>query len=518
MKKLSISLISNIILEPYFSQEIKHFFLDKEIEISNILFSEFESQSNLQILSKSNMIIILLNFENMYPNCINDLLSENYNVEDIYSNAFSNCKILYEILKKEAKESSASILWFGFEDYCYKNDIYEGTISPLKSLVDKINLSLEELINGENKYVDLKRLIANIGLCKAYDNKNKYRWNAPYSKELINQITKEINKQYLILTGSTKKCIVLDCDNVLWGGVLSEEGIDSVRISNSGLGRPFQEFQRFLLSLYYHGVILTVCSKNDESDVLTMFREHNEMVLKEEHISCFQVNWNNKVENIKMISEILNIGLDSMVFIDDSEFEVNAVRSLLPEVLSIQFDYRNIYEQLSCFNLKHNVGLDSVLKRNETYKTNILRKELEISSESYEQYLKSLETKVDIHEAGEIELSRISELTQRTNKCTNGKRYTVDELKQLFSKDSYKLYSVSVSDRFSDLGIVGTIGIFNNKLDLFSLSCRALGRNVEECMLSYVSSTYSLNEIYFLSTGKNAALEDKLKSIGSDVG
>lgn len=506
MKKLSISLISNVTLEPYFSQVIKHSFTDKEIVISNILFSEFQSQFNLQTLSQSNIVIILLNFENIYPNCINDLSSKNANIENIYLDAFSNCKILYETLKKEV---AAPIIWFGFEDYCYKNDIYEGTVSPLKSLVDKINLSLEELINEENTYIDLKRLIANIGLCKAYDNKNKYRWNSPYSKELINQIVKEINKQYLISTGSTKKCIVLDCDNVLWGGVLSEEGIDRVRISNSGLGRPFQDFQRFLLSLYYHGVILAICSKNDESDVLTMFREHNEMVLKEKHISCFCVNWNNKAENIKMIAETLNINFDSMVFVDDSEFEVNTVKSLLPDVLSIQFDCKNIYEQFSCFNLKHSVGLDSVLKRNETYKTNMLRKGLEISSESYEQYLKSLETKVDIHEAREIELSRISELTQRTNKCTNGKRYTVDELKKLFNKDSYKLYSVSVSDRFSDLGIVGAIGIFDNKLDLFSLSCRALGRNVEHTMMEKLKD-FRIDSYDIISTGKNAEICDKL--------
>ena len=109
----------------------------------------------------------------------------------------------------------------------------------------------------------------------AYDTKGKYRWNAPYSSNLIARISQEIHKQYLVGNEITAKCIVLDCDNVLWGGILSEVGIENIVLGANGLGREYQDFQKFMLSLFYHGVILTVCSKNDRADVMKVFREHN---------------------------------------------------------------------------------------------------------------------------------------------------------------------------------------------------------------------------------------------------
>lgn len=228
----------------------------------------------------------------------------------------------------------------------------------------------------EDIFIDFKWLIANVGIDKAYDIKSKYRWNSPYSKELVSVIANEIYKQYLIITGNTKKCLVLDCDNVLWGGVLSEDGIAGIRIRESGLGRTFQDFQRYLLDLYYHGVILAVSSKNDSVDVLCVFREHTGMILKEEHIACFRCNWDNKPDNIRAISEILNIGIDSIVFVDDSTYEIESVKALLPKVTTGLYNRDTIYDELSCFNLKRDVDPQVVRERTNTYKTNTWRSEL----------------------------------------------------------------------------------------------------------------------------------------------
>ena len=263
--------------------------------------------------------------------------------------------------------------------------------------------------------IDLKRLIAEVGIVNAYDLKGKYRWNAPYSKLLIELAVEEIHKQYFIVKGITKKCLVLDCDNVLWGGIISEDGIENLKLGSSGFGRAYQEFQRFLLSLYSHGVILAVCSKNDLANVMTMFHVHSEMVLKEEHIACFQVDWNNKPENIKQIAKTLNIGLDSIVFIDDSLVEVEAVKAMLPEVETILYERDSIYSKLSCFNLKSRINQVDVIKRNETYRTNQFREGLKAQYDNYKDYINALEIELDIHGATPIEFSRISELTQRTN-------------------------------------------------------------------------------------------------------
>ena len=318
-------------------------------------------------------------------------------------------------------------------------------------------------------------------------------------------------QQYLVERGITKKCLVLDCDNVLWGGILSEDGIESLKLSGNGLGRLYQDFQRFALSLYYHGVILAVCSKNDLPDVLTVFHEHSEMILKEEHIACFQVNWGDKPGNIKRIAETLNIGLDSMVFVDDSPVEIEAVKALLPEVTTVLFHRDMDYSQFFCFNLKSDVKLDDIEKRNETYRTNAKRSDLKEQSGSYDEYVKALGVKTEIHRIIPMEYSRVSELTQRTNKCTNGRRFTVQEIKDSTENGGIDFYSVHVSDRFSDLGLVGAFAIKDNELSLFSLSCRALGREIENTMLEYLLSNWKIERVFFHSTGKNADLKNLLK-------
>lgn len=193
-------------------------------------------------------------------------------------------------------------------------DYIFGSIALLQGLVDRVNTMVYSMIIESDVYIDLKRMIAKLGCDKVYENKGKYRWNVPYTKAMITCIAGEIYKQYMCQKGATKKCLVLDCDNVLWGGVLSEDGIEGIRLGSDS-GRSYRDFQIFVSSLYKCGVILTLCSKNDEKDVIRVFREHSGMVLREEQIACFKVNWRNKAENIIGISEELNIGLDSMVFV-----------------------------------------------------------------------------------------------------------------------------------------------------------------------------------------------------------
>jgi FkbH-like protein len=234
-----------------------------------------------------------------------------------------------------------------------------------------------------------------------------------------------------------------------------------------------------------------------------MFREHSEMIFKEEHIACFQVNWDNKPENIMKIAKTLNIGWDSIVFVDDSPIEIEAIKAMLPEVTAILYERDMAYEQFSCFNLKSNVNVSNIEKRNETYHTNQSREVFQSQYDSYADYIAALGIKMDVHEAIPIEFSRISELTQRTNKCTNGKRYTVAEIKMRSTFNDVKLYSLSVSDRFSDLGLVGALEVEGDTVTLFSLSCRALGREIEYKMLEIIIGNRQIKNIEFKSTGKN---------------
>lgn len=508
---LNIAVITNITVEPFFGMYLKDVF-EKEklnVRLNSIPFNEYFLQENSDKLINADQIIVWLNIDSFYPNLINDLTCEKVNTDDIEQDTQNKFTELNAYLKQKSR---APILWIGAEDYCcYPYAYHLGYSLINKGLIDRINTALNEIVEENDTYVDSKTIIAKLGIERAFDNKSKYRWNTPYSRDLLQEVADEVHKQYLIRNGITKKCVVLDCDNVLWGGILSEDGIEGIQLGNSGLGRPYQDFGRFMLNLYYHGVIIAICSKNDKSDVLRVFREHDEMILREEHIACFCVNWDNKVNNIKAIAETLNIGLDSMVFIDDSDFEVQAVKALLPEVTAVKYERDNIYGQLSCFNLKSNIDIEKVQRRNLTYQTNELRRNLKLELSSFEEYLNALEMKVDIHKALPIELSRIAELTQRTNKCTNGRRYTAQKIKTMI-ENGYALYSVFLSDKFSDLGLVGAIGIDGNTLDLFSLSCRALGRNVEEIMINFIRDK-NIKKIYFNLTAQNHELNFKLNKL-----
>lgn len=501
---LYIAVVSNIIFEPYFLLLIKSYF-SGNVQIYPIPYSEQNEDKYRKQIEGADIAIVWLNLEALYLNICDNLNSHSTSDQQMIEEIVYPCKKLYDEI---SAYTNAHILWFSFEDYYMKTFITTG--HNYVTLIDKINWKLVNQLSNRVEFIDLKHLIAEIGISNAYDAKSKYRWNAPYSKILIEAAVKEIHKQYLIEKGITKKCLVLDCDNVLWGGILSEDGIENLKLGGSGLGRVYQDFQRFVLSLYYHGVILAVCSKNDLSDVATMFREHSEMILKEEQIACFQVNWENKPSNIQKIAEKLNISLDSMVLVDDSPIEIEAVKAMLPEVTTILFKRDIKYDQFSCFNLKSNVNIADIDKRNETYRTNGFREELKAKYTHYADYIAALEIKMDIHEAVPIEFSRISELTQRTNKCTNGRRYTIAEIKERIASEAVKLYSVSVSDRFSDLGLVGAIEVEGDALTLFSLSCRALGREIEKKMIEFISDKYQIKKIEFESTGKNEAVKTLL--------
>ena len=510
--ELRIVWLSNIVFEPYLQSGILHSFSDECIQpkLHFISYEEYPEKSDE--FRNVDCVVVALNFEALYPDAVNDVIAGKNPAEEIEADLVLKIQSLYSGIRSQ---TNAPVIWFGFEDYCDKQDSVCGMIPVLSYLVDRINQKMLSLLS-DCVCIDLKHLIAKIGIKDSYSIKGKYRWNAPYSKELIWSMADEVHKQYLIHMGKTKKCIVLDCDNVLWGGILSEDGMEGIRLGNSGLGASFQDFQRFLLTLYDRGVILTVCSKNNESDVINVFREHSGMVLKETHISYFCCNWNNKPDNIRTIADALNIDPASLVFIDDSRFELEAVKSLLPDVTTVQFDRETVYQELSCFNLRSEADTVNVDKRTETYRTNAKRAELKQQSATFEDYILSLNMNLDIHETRPHECARIAELTQRTNKCTNGRRYTSEQIKDKVASTEYDLYTICMSDKFSDLGIVGVIGICRGEIDLFSLSCRALGRKAEDTMIQYALGK-GADTVWFCSTTKNETLPKLFGSYGLTV-
>ena len=498
--KGNLVIISNIVFEPYLKK-----YLDKTVfrKVSSIPVNEIGA--NDEIVREAEAVVICLNFDVLFP----DIQSEEKKDGSFYKKAIecSVCfsKAIYRQVRGVTKER---IIWFGFEDYYLHGDAVYGTLLPFHGLIDTINQMIEKML-VDDVFIDMKRLIARVGTADAYNTRGKYRWCAPYSEKFIEQFAKEIKKQHRILNGESRKCIVLDCDCVLWGGILSEEGMEGIRLGESGLGLEYHEFQQFLSDLYYHGVILAVCSKNDEKDVLEVFRKHGGMVLREEQIACFAVNWGNKAKNLETISETLNIGLESMVFVDDSPLEVEAMKAAFPEVISILYNRNTIFDELAEFNLERNARVQQVGLRTQVYQTNSLRREIDKKCANREELFNALNIQINIHQMTKDECARVSELTQRTNKCTNGRRYTIVELKE---KETVHLYSVSMTDKFSDFGIVGAMEIEGDRMRLFSLSCRALGYGIEEQMYRFIKARYQINIIEFENTTKNSDFFNSLSA------
>lgn len=502
-----IVVLSNISAELFFGSALQENFLKQGSEgrVTFIPYQEYGKADCQEVVQHATAIVVWLNLEILLPEIHNGVLDgmwKEQKAEEIQI----LCRVLAEHI---ALCSNAKIFWLLFEDYFLHLPVAIGHRGNL--FVEKINGRLREDLSEDITVIDLKYLIAELGIDISFSAKNKFRWNFPYSKSLARMVADEIQKQYFIENGISKKCLVLDCDNVLWGGILSEDGMENIRLGSSGLGLEYQEFQRFVLSLYYRGVLLAISSKNDLADVLQVFCQHSGMILKEEHIVCFQVNWENKPDNIRKIAEKLNIGMESIVFVDDSSLEIEAVKTILPEVTAIRYDRERMYREFSCFHLKENPNYQEVIKRNNTYRTESYRQEIKQKCDSYREYLSALEVKVDIHDTQPTEYGRIAELTQRTNKCTNGVRCTVTDIREWVASTEMHMYTVTFADKFSDMGIVGAFGIWDNKLILFNLSCRVLGLEIEDKILNYIQERYQVAEYEFRDTGKNECLKRLLE-------
>ena len=365
--------------------------------------------------------------------------------------------------------------------------------------------------------IDLEQLMLRVGLSQSLAQKEG-RWGDVYSEALQKQVAYEIVRLYETEQGRRKKCLVLDCDGVLWGGIISEDGLDGIQLSETGVGRLHQDFQMLAKQLNQHGIILAICSKNDEADVKHVFCGHTAMKLQEEDIAAWSVSWKPKSQQMAELAEQLQIDLQDMVLVDDNQWELEEVRHNYPQVMTVLFEavggLRGVAEQLAkYFYLKPEDQNSQNRLRLQTYTDNVKREKLRSSTDSYEEFLEKLQTKVEIKPATESDLSRISDLSRRANQCTNGTRYTIDELKKLLQK-GYQLQAVFVSDIYRDLGLVGCIGIDpkNSSFDLFCLSCRALGRRVEQQLLAALPP--EIDKMRWQETGKNERLKELILSEG----
>jgi FkbH-like protein len=320
---------------------------------------------------------------------------------------------------------------------------------------------------------------------------------------------------------SLKKCIVLDLDNTLWGGIVGEDGLKGIKLALNGAGADFIAFQQALLNLYNRGVILAVNSRNNYEDAIKVIREHPNMILKEPHFAALRINWSDKVMNLIELAKELNIGLDSMVFLDDDPTNRATVRAMLsevevPELPPNSADYAKFLINLPYFPVEALTDEDKM--RGNMYVTERLRLEAEKSFDNREEFLKNLGLELQIFVDDSNATARLAQLTEKTNQFNINKNpLSEEEITKLIKQDDYKVIHGRLTDRFGDHGIINLIIIKKQDdvwyLEQLLMSCRVIGRGVEDALLSVIGQMAKSNQvkklnINFRQTEKNKPAED----------
>jgi len=403
-------------------------------------------------------------------------------------------------------------------------DVYSLTFTDddhtVRAAIEQYNAALFET---EKNHSNLK-VIDYSEFTRRYSATDFFEWKFYFISQMgINpKLTKDFQTWWQRKLDSIalkrKKCIVLDLDNTLWGGVLGEDGISGIKIGGDYPGKAFAFFQKSLLELSKSGIILTVCSKNNEADVMEAWDKNPFMVLKKEHFAAYRINWTDKATNIKELADELNLGLDSFVFVDDNPTERELIKQMLPAVTVPEFptqpyELPTFFKQVVDDYFKVYSITEEDKNKTEQYKANAARVQAQNSFTDFGAFLESLDIQITIEAANEFNIPRIAQMTQKTNQFNlTTKRYTDTDVKG-FLVQGWKIWCISVADRFGDSGITGCIMINGDEIDTFLLSCRILGKGIEVAFIKKImallkeSGFSSINATY-RPTAKNAQVKN----------
>ncbi len=372
-----------------------------------------------------------------------------------------------------------------------------------------------------NVYVlDTKELVEEHGRAAFYSSKRWYlgalRWSLDGEKLLARELVRVLGA----LSAAPKKCLVLDLDNTLWGGIVGEDGVAGLRLAETGEGARYKDFQRRILRLKELGVVLAIVSKNNPDDAFEVFDTHPQMVLRRGDFAAHRINWTPKPQNLRDLAADLDLGLDSFVFVDDNPVEREAVRSELPEVTVPEFpsDTTRLPEFLDALHREHFFALESTdedRQRTASYLANAQRAAARTSAGSIEEFLAGLATRITLGPAREDDVARVAQLTQKTNQFNlTTRRYTEQEIDAFRRADPRSVLVASVADKYGDNGkvcvlIVRRTGAHAAELDTFLMSCRVMGRYIEDQILGHVVETLraagvTALRVTFAPTKKNA--------------
>ena len=468
---------------------------------------------------------------------IRNFLGENfhfpYNISDNERKLLVNEKInqIENIIKCFEKNLNSKLIITNFNIPSYSPNGITETKSDFgfHEMIEELNRSLRNISKTHSSvYIyDFNHFVSKYGEKNIFDYRQFHVGDIQIALNFIPSFAYDLMSYIKPITGTNKKCIVLDLDNTLWGGIIGEDGFDGIELGHSSNGKAFVDFQKELLSLWNHGIILAINSKNNFDDAMKVINEHPNMILRKKNFACIQINWDDKAQNLKQIAEEINIGLNSIAFFDDDKINRERIKQEFPEVLTIEVpddpsQFSLILKNLNDFNVLQRTDED--IKRGQMYAQQRERKELEKSISNLDDFLEQLDIKVKMKNSNEFLIPRISQLTLKTNQFNlTTRRYQEEEIRNFTNDHKFIVGCAQVLDKFGDNGITG-VYIINKQdkiwsIDTFLLSCRIMGRGVENGILSQILIDAKHNGVEeiranFIPTQKNKPAENFLPDFG----
>jgi FkbH-like protein len=385
------------------------------------------------------------------------------------------------------------------------------------------------IMKGDFDVLDVERLANLVGLAAWHDIAHWHWAKLPFSQSLMAVYADYVVRYIAALRGRSRKCLVLDLDNTLWGGIIGDAGIEGIELGNgTPLGEAFLSIQTMALELRRRGVVLAVCSKNDESNARAAFRSHPEMLLKEEHIAIFQVNWTDKASNLESVARALSLTLDSLVFVDDDPAERSIVRHELPAVAVPELPVGEpalwplIISAAGYFERAQITAED--IDRADQYSANAKRAEALSQPRNLQSYLTQLEMKLEVTSFTSLQRSRITQLVNKSNQYNlTTRRYTSEQLETMENNPTRACFAARLRDKFGDQGIISVVICKHENddwhVDTWLMSCRVLGRQVEQAFLNYIANKAIEARRkrlvgYYVPTAKNDLVKDHFERLG----
>lgn len=400
---------------------------------------------------------------------------------------------------------------------------------PLFRFVAEANERIAALQSEiSNFYIfDINRMLHLFGESRARDLRGLYAFDVPFTNDFLTLVAEEWFGYIRTMFGGAKKCLVVDLDNTLWGGIAGEAGPLGIQVGPEYPGLAFQNFQAALLDLYHRGIILAINSRNNLEDVREVFEKNPHMLLQEKHFAAVKANWNNKAENLVAIADELNIGLDAIVFLDDDPVNRELVRTKLPEVLVPEFSLapEEYAKTLFSLNVFDQFALtEEDLQKGKMYAEERQRKLVRESAKNIDDYIAELGIVISAQNNNAKLMPRLAQLSMKTNQFNlTTKRYTEKDI-QKFMDSGGLVFSGTVADKFGDYGTTILAIAVPQKdgvwlLDTFLMSCRIMGRGIEQVFMNHIIGEIAERgaehmQALFIPTQKNVPAKDFLPEAG----